>query len=133
MALNPAQMNSVSERERLKVTISDLAREASHENWDGDGGLAVHPETVGIATRFVDLVPGDIPDPDVAATPQGEIDFDWTFSRDLMLTVSVGENSDIAFAGVFDGDRLNGHERWASVIPEGVANCLERLRNCLGQ
>ncbi len=129
MAVNPTQAHTVGER--VKLAIQDIAREASHENWDGDGGLAVQPETVGIAKRFAELVHAETPAPDVAATPQGEIDFDWAISRDLMLTVSVGADRDIAFAGVFEGDRLSGQERWSSAMPGGVAYCLDRLLHCL--
>ena len=44
----------------------------------------------------------------MAATPHGEVDFDWVIDRSVMLTVSVGPSKEIAFAGLFHGARLNG-------------------------
>ena len=122
----------VVERENLKQAIQDLLDEAGDEDWDGEGALPLRQETVDAAIRFVDLVPGDIPDPDVTATPQGEVDFDWTINRQLMLTVSIGADHEITFAGLFDGARLNGQEPWTGTMPGFVTCCFERLRGCLG-
>ena len=71
-------------------------------------------------------------DPDVSATPQGEVDFDWVTPGNAMLTVGVGSDGDIAFAGAFaDGEQVRGRAPWNGAIPAYIEGCFRRLRDCL--
>lgn len=115
-------------RRRLKNEIRLLLKDAGVENWDGEGALALSSDTVDIAQRLVDSFPNDIGIPEVTATPQGEVDFDWDVDDETMLTVSVGPSNEIAFTGLFQNARLRGSEPWANVLPEFVNCCFERLR-----
>ena len=117
-----------ADRESIKQEIHDLIKEAGTENWDGEGALALDVKTVEIAQNLVDEFPGHVIRPDVAATPHGEVDFDWTVSREVMLTVSVCPSGEIAFAGLFQDTRLNGREPWMGSLPKFVGCCFERLR-----
>ena len=120
-----------AEREALKTEVYELLKMAGIENWDGEGGLAVTREIVSVAQKFVDKLPNHLGKPDVAATPQGEIDFDWVINPDVMLTVSIGPSNEIAFAGLFHGARLNGGEPWTGILPQFVDCCFKRLRDSL--
>ena len=119
------------EREALKAEVYDLLKEAGTENWDGEGALALGIDTVAVAQKLVDKLPSHVRKPDVAATPHGEVDFDWVINSDVMLTVSVGPLNEIAFAGFFRGARLNGREPWTGILPQFVNCCFERLRDSL--
>ena len=110
----------------------NLLEDAGHEDWDGEGALALDPKTMEFAQRLADQLPADAPAPDIAATPHGEVDFDWVLDNDLMLTVSVGPSGEIAFAGYFHGAKLNGEEPWTGSLPGLVKCCLERLRDASG-
>ena len=116
------------DRESVKQEIYGLMEEAGTENWDGEGALALDIKTVEIAQKLVDEFPGHVIRPDIAATPHGEVDFDWTISREVMLTVSVCPSGEIAFAGLFQDARLNGREPWMGSLPQFVGCCFERLR-----
>lgn len=118
-----------TDRELLKQRIYSLLEDAGHGNWDGEGALALDPGTVEFAQCLADQLPADVPAPEIAATPHGEVDFDWVFDSDLMLTVSVGPSGEIAFAGYFHGAKLNGEEPWTGSLPGFVKCCLERLRD----
>lgn len=118
-----------TDRALLKQRIYSLLEDAGHENWDGEGALALDRGTVGFAQRLADQLPAYVPVPDIAATPHGEVDFDWVLDNDLMLTVSVGPSGEIAFAGYFRGAKLNGEEPWTGILPGFVKCCLERLRD----
>ena len=100
------------ERVSLKREVRGLLEEAGTENWDGEGALALASETVDIAQKLIDEFPPHIGRPDVAATPHGEVDFDWVINRNVMLTISVGPSKEIVFAALFHGVRLNGCEPW---------------------
>lgn len=116
------------ERTSLKREVHSLLEDAGTEDWDGEGALALALETVDIAQKLIDEFPPHIGRPDIAATPHGEVDFDWVIDRDVMLTVSVGPSKKIAFAGLFHGARLNGCEPWEGLLPQFVNSCFERLR-----
>ena len=89
------------ERVSLKREVHGLLEDAGIEDWDGEGALALAPETVAIAQKLIDEFSPHVSRPDVNATPHGEVDFDWVIDRDVMLTVSVGPSKEIAFAGCF--------------------------------
>ena len=57
------------ERVLLKREVRSLLEEAGTEDWDGEGALALAPETVDIAQKLIDEFPPHIGKPDVAATP----------------------------------------------------------------
>ena len=117
-----------TDRELLKQEVYELLKHAGTENWDGEGALALDPGTVDTAQRLIDKFPSYIVRPDVAATPHGEIDFDWAVSRDVMLTVSICPSKQIAFAGLFHNAQLRGREQWIGALPQFVNCCFERLR-----
>ena len=121
--------HSDPDRESLKQEVYALLKHAGAENWDGEGALALAPGTVDIAQQLIDGFPGYIARPDVAATPHGEVDFDWVIAQDVMVTVSVGPSGEIAFSGMFRGARLNGSESWTGKLPQFVRCCFERLRS----
>ena len=115
-------------RESIKRKVHELLEHAGTDDWDGEGALALAPNTVEIAQKLVDSFPIEVDVPDIAATPHGEVDFDWIVDRDLMLTVSVGPSSEIAFAGLFHGARVDGSEPWKGTLPHFVHCCFGRLR-----
>ncbi len=121
--------HSDADGESLKQEVYALLKHAGAENWDGEGALALAPGTVDIAQQLIDGFPGYIARPDVAATPHGEVDFDWVIAQDVMVTVSVGPSGEIAFSGMFRGARLNGSESWTGKLPQFVRCCFERLRS----
>ena len=116
-----------TERASLKREVHGLLEDAGTEDWDGEGALALAPETVAIAQKLIDEFPPLVGKPDVAATPHGEVDFDWVIARNVMLTISVGPSKEIAFAGLFHGARLSGCEPWEGTLPQFVNYCFERL------
>ncbi len=116
------------ERTALKGAVHSLLEDAGTEDWDGEGAMALAPETVDIAQKLIDEFPPHIGRPDIVATPHGEVDFDWIIDRNVMLTVSVGPSKEIAFAGLFHGARLSGCEPREGMLPQFVNYCFERLR-----
>lgn len=117
-----------TEKLSVKQSISSLLQTAGKEDWDGEGALPVVPETVRVAEELVDFFPAFVDPPEVSASPQGEIDFDWVESREVMLTVSVCPSGEIAFAGIFDGLRMLGRKPWEDeVIRLFLRDCFRNL------
>ncbi len=130
---NEATELSYAARESLKQEVSDLLESAGAEDWDGEGAFPLSPETATTAQRLIDAFPTYARIPDVAATPHGEVDFDWVIDKDLMLTISVVPAGQIAFAGLLGDARLNGQEAWTGVLPPCVQFCLDQFHRRQGQ
>lgn len=117
-----------TEKLSVKQSINKLLRTSGKENWDGEFALPIVPGTVKIAEELVDFFPALIDPPDVSASPQGEIDFDWVESREVMLTVSVCPSGEIAFAGIFNGLRMSGRKPWSDkLIKLFLRDCFRNL------
>lgn len=115
-------------RTHLKSQIHALLEIASEANWDGEGAQALTNMTVQIAQNLADSFPAYISDPEVDVTPHGEVDFDWTVSKDTMLTISVGPNGEIAFAGKFQGgSRIDGILPRRDKSASFLSACFEEL------
>ena len=126
---NPTAWIGYPERQSLKKNVGKLTELAGNENWDGEGAPPLEQATIEMAQKLVDAFPPSaiVHQPDVSATPHGEVDFDWVLSKKTMLTVSVCPSGEIAFAGIFENSQLDGKEPWVGGLPYFVEMCLNRL------
>lgn len=125
-------------RADLHAELDKILEHAGEPNRDGEDARAVAPRTVEIAKAVLAKLPECVLaselDPDVSATPQGEVDFDWVTPCNAMLTVGIGPDGDIAFAGTFtDDEQVRGRAPWNGAIPAYVEGCFRRLRDCLSE
>ncbi|MCY3879092.1 MAG: hypothetical protein OXF74_07930 [Rhodobacteraceae bacterium] len=114
----------IPERTNLKAQIEELLSTAGSDNWDGENAQAVSEETVKVALEVAGKLPANIKDPDVAATPHGEVDFDWMASRDAMLTISIGSDGTLAWAALFGEFKSRGTAPWTGKLVCPVECCL---------
>lgn len=125
-------------RAALRAELGRILEDAGEPNWDGEDARAVAPRTVGIAKAVLAKLPAYVLapelDPDVSATPRGEVDFDWATPCNAMLTVGVGPEGDISFAGTFaDDENVRGRAPWNGAIPAYLEGCFGRLRHCVSE
>ena len=113
---------------QLQRKILDLLERAGKENWDGEGARAISEETANIAQKIVIEFPSGIEEPDISASPRGDIDFDWVAKEDVMLTISVVSSGKIVFALMLGDLHLSGTEPWKGNLPEFLDCCFEHLR-----
>ena len=69
--------------------------------------------------------------PDVSASSDGSVDFDWTFDGAKMLTVSVTSERRIVFAASFGESGIRGREPWQGTLPPLLASCLRCIKERL--
>ena len=117
-------------REELQRKVERLLESAGTDNWDGEGALPLSTDTVTIAKALI----GKLPDlatypsePEVSATPHGEVDIDWSVDDGSMVTVSVCPDGNIAFSGLFPIAQVSGRAEWTGELPRLVSCCLETL------
>ena len=125
-------------RAALRAELGRIPASCGEPNWDGEDAQAVAPRTVEIAKSVLAKLPAYVLapelDPDVSATPQGEVDFDWVAPCNAMLTVGIGPEGDIVFAGTFsDDERVSGSGPWNGELPAYIDGCFRRLRDCLSE
>ena len=119
--------------QHLVSTIDTVAKQAAEANWDGEDALPVAPETEQIAKDLVRIFPAISKVPDVSASPNGEIDFDWAIERHVMLTVSVCGPPEhyIMFVANMEKSEFRGKEPWDNKLPQLVKCCFERMKGWL--
>jgi len=117
----------------LLVSLVIAASEAREEGWDGYGGRAVSREVAKAVGRLINLLPVDLPEPDIVPTAAGELAFDWDLARDWTLSASVNADGRIAFAGIFGTARVRGSESFDKALdkelPPLLAAALRRLHD----
>ena len=124
--------DTIEAKNHFRQGIDTLLETAGKPDWDNAGALALEPQTVALAQNFIENFPISIlslPIPDISATPDGEIDFDWMLEQDIMLTIGICPTGEITFAGTFGNAELSGKEPWveSDPLPFFVEACLEKL------
>ena len=118
------------ERSQLIQEFNEMLHECSIEDWDGYGALPLTLQAVKEAARFIDLLPIEVPDPDTAALPNGDVGFQWTFGRDRILTISFSGGNILLYASILGSpDRTkNGSEIFDDCIPKEVFEAIAEIR-----
>ena len=119
--------------QHLVRTIEKISKQASKANWDSEDALPVAPETAIVAKNLVRVLPAFSRVPDVSASPDGDIEFDWAIERHVMLTVSVcgPPEHDILFVANMEKSEFRGKEPWENKLPQLVKCCFERMKGWL--
>jgi len=108
-----AEQNAVANeraRNQLYSSLVDLRDAVSSPDWDGEGAPALDETVFEYAKRFVGLLPFDrIGQPEIDATPHGEIVFSWDSTNVVdSFDILVFSSDRLALAGLFDGVQLSG-------------------------
>jgi hypothetical protein len=94
-------------RSNASAALAALKREFDADNWDGNGAVALSLAALARAEQFLWALPEDVPDPEVAADPDGTILLDWAVGR-RAVSISIGRNNRLAFAWLDGADRGRG-------------------------
>jgi hypothetical protein len=112
----------------VRAKIEQLAIECSTSNWDGYSGAGISQLTKRKAQYFVDLLPVDLPEPEVAPDPEGDIALCWDFGRDLVFTVNIDETETLSFAGLLGrGVKRHGQEPFRGDVPKILIESIREI------
>ena len=102
--------------------------ETQTDDWDHAGSSRSELSTLDYADQFLQLLPSNIPLPEVSIDTDGEVLFEWDYGPRQVFTVSVGRNGTLSFAGLFGHtQKIHGTGHLSETIPMIVADCIERL------
>lgn len=119
---------SIPERERAFGELIKVVKDASTENWDSYRAKPASLQAAAVAVRFLTALPSTFPAPGIGVDPDGEISFEWIFSKGRMFSVSVSENGRLSYAGLFGNDATShGTEPFYDTIPGIIIENIKRL------
>ena len=107
--------------------LEDLYLESSEENWDGYGAKPMTPLDHYQAFRFLEALPPHVPTPEVSVDPDGEAAFEWYRGPRHILSVSVGWNSTLSYAGIHGLGKVHGEEHFVDELPNSILANVYRL------
>jgi len=111
----------------MRLALDEAFREASFDNWDGYGAKSANQESYDLTLKLLASLPSDLPRPEVAVDPDGEISLDWNAGREKVFAISVGKNGRLSYAGIFGENRIRGVEYFENEVPSSVMDNLRRL------
>ena len=108
--------------------IHRIYRECSQADWDGYDAIPISKLTFLEAVKLAELLPSDLPLPEVIPEPTGEIAFEWYKGKKHVFVISVGGNNSISYAGLFgEYSRTHGSEYFSDELPQLVIDNVLRL------
>lgn len=126
-----SQLNTYEET----ITIGDrqkrllkLLADALVEWVDRNSDEATHdPRSLTYAERFAQLLPLDVPLPDVYCDAHGDFTFEWDLGRRAIFAASVGRDGSISYSGLYGTTAQHGDENLGLAIPRAVVEGIRRL------
>ena len=113
-------------RETLRALKHTIA-ECSEDDWDGYGAKSVDRKSCEESLRFLDMLPGTIPAPEVAVEPDGMVAFEWYEEPRWVFSVSFETNGAIAYAGLFGNSKTHGTEYFGQTLPQSILDSILRV------
>ena len=110
----------------LKALI-EVVETALEEDWDGYRAETALPQAILSSARFIELLPFDVPLPEVSVEPDGEIAFDWQSAVDRMFSISLGENQKMSYSGVFGDEDIHGSAFFLELLPRNVLRAIRKV------
>jgi hypothetical protein len=114
-------------REEIRDRLYQACTEALKSNWDGYDAQAVQPASVMKALEFIDALPKNLPTPEIAVDPDGEVSFDWYGGVRRQVSISVSPLGVLSYAGVFGSDYVRGKERLQWLLPHHLLDYVRRV------
>ena len=111
----------------LQMVLATLAKNAVHENWDGQGAAPINERALDYARRVVQMLPVTTPAPEVTVDPDGEVSFDWRADSRRSLSVSIDPLGTLRYASIVGGSENFGAEPWRDGLPESILGLLQKV------
>lgn len=116
-----------SRRAEALARLDEAFEEGSDPDRDGGGALEVEASTYTYAAQLVDLLPVDLPLPEIYPEPDGDLAFEWDLGKRRVLSISVGRDGTLHFAGLFGSSKQHGVDFLGDRIPEPIWIALTKL------
>lgn len=95
--------NKNMSRAEVGMELAQLMMDCDKDGWDGSVAKRLSGGSEGYARWLLGKLPADIPSPQVGATPEGNVTFDWLGDYGHMVVIEVYPTGDLAYTFV-NGD-----------------------------
>lgn len=120
--------NFVERQKPIFAEIYEVYKECAEENWDGYDAVQISRKAYLEAMKLAELLPDNLPSPEVLPEPNGEIAFEWYRGKRFVFVASVGGEEVINYAGLFGTkSKEYGTEFFGNQFPKKLAEKIERL------
>ena len=109
------------------VKLEGAYREASTPDWDGHGAMVANLHSYHRAKEFLNMLPDSIPAPEFSVDPDGEISFDWFYSKFRLISISIGDDGSLTYIGFLGNVLMKGVEYLDEKIPESINELFTRI------
>ncbi|MGD1029646.1 MAG: hypothetical protein ABSA05_00760 [Opitutaceae bacterium] len=115
-----------------KAELAKLATKATNDNWDGEGGSKISPESLDLAFKLIRSMPRDWLAPDFDLDSDGNVSLDWYGGPSRRLSVGVGKNGKLSYAWMLPNKRGKVEQNYGvaqseGLFPETVIEVLPKL------
>lgn len=125
---DPDHSITIGERLRLAREAFQIAIiEAIDKGWDGYNAKSAHPEALLYAWDFIRFLPTSTPLPELAIDVDGDVAIEWDYARRRILSVRVGRDGLLNYAGMEGYATFYGTEVFQESIPSSILAAIERV------
>jgi len=107
--------------------LEDAFLDCRVENWDGYGACPVEDAAFIRARALLTCLLVRFPAPTATATPRGSLTLEWIVGSKRRFIVSIDGEEQIAFAGIFGSETVQGVASYVQDVPKEVVRHLQRL------
>lgn len=113
-------------RQTTRVLYNAI-EECSFNDWDGYGAKAIDELSWEKALWFSQLLPTNVPVPDIYVDSDGEATFEWYIAPRQVFSVTVRGNGELVYAGIFGANKTHGTEHLDDELPEVILENIYRV------
>lgn len=101
--------------------------EAREGAWDGYAAEQAEPSSLIYALYFLEQLSSNTPTPEVAVDVDGEIAIEWDYGPRRIMSVRVGRDGTLSYAGLLGHATFYGVEILREVIPSAISSSIRRI------
>lgn len=101
--------------------------ECFFDDWDGYGAKAIDVLSWKKALSFSQLLPTNVPVPDIYVDSDGEATFEWYVAPHQVFSVTVRGNGELVYAGLLGANKTHGTEHLDDELPEVILENIYRV------
>lgn len=125
---DPDHSITIGERfRRAREALQFAIIEAIDKGWDGYNAKSAHQGALLYAWDFIRFLPTSVPLPEFAIDVDGDVAIEWDYARRLILSVRVGRDGLLNYAGMEGYATFYGTEVLQESIPGSILAAIERV------
>ncbi len=107
--------------------LEEVVAETSSPNWNGYGALPVTVQSLDEAKRFISMLPGSTPIPNISASPSGQVTLEWYRAPKQTLLISVNPSGKLHFSALVGNEESFGTREFLDRPPEDITRLIHEV------